>query len=288
MNITKPDWLKIRIRNSKEKSEVEEVLGRLSLHTVCSEALCPNLMECFSSKTAAFMILGQVCTRDCTFCGVAKGEPSPVDKGEPARIAAAVSELELSHAVITSVTRDDLPDGGAGQFAGVIKCIRDTGRNTVIEVLVPDFKGSIDSLKCVADAGPMIINHNVETVPRLYPEVRPSADYGRSVELIRNIKRLDKRIYSKSGIMAGLGESFSEVAGVMEDLRGAGCEMLTIGQYLAPSKDHHRVVEYIRPDIFEKYRIEALRMGFKSVSSGPFVRSSYNAGDAFGSIRAAT
>ncbi len=277
----KPDWLKIRVRSSKEKAEVEEILNRFSLNTVCEEAECPNLMECYNKKTAAFMILGSVCTRNCTFCGVSKGQVSEVDKNEPGNVAAAIKELHLSHVVITSVTRDDLSDGGAAHFAEVIKNIRNLGKKIVIEVLVPDFSGSLESLKLIAGAGPDIINHNVETVPRLYPEVRPAAVYKRSLLLIKNVKRLNNRIYSKSGIMVGLGEKRKEVIRVMSDLRKAGCEMLTIGQYLAPSKKHHEVVEYISPDIFEMYRKTGLKLGFMSVASGPFVRSSYNACEFF-------
>lgn len=271
----KPDWLRIKFHGGKSREEVEEMLGRLSLHTVCEEANCPNMGECFSRRTATFMILGNFCTRNCTFCNVRKHVPQPVDPEEPMRVAQAVRELNLRHVVITSVTRDDLPDGGAGHFAEVIGKIKELDKNVVVEVLIPDFEGSFEALSKVAEAKPEIINHNVETVPRLYPAVRPMAVYERSLELLRNVKTLDADILSKSGIMVGLGETESEVLEVFRDLREAGCNILTVGQYLAPSKQHHPVVEYIHPDIFEKYKEEALKMGFKYVASAPLVRSSY-------------
>ena len=281
MQDKKPDWLKIKVRSSKEKSEVEEILKRLTLHTVCEEADCPNLMECFDKKTAAFMILGNICTRNCTFCGVSKGNPSIIDKSEPWNIAQAVNELELSHVVITSVTRDDLPDGGAAHFADTIKRVKEKAGKITVEVLVPDFSGSFKFLNIIVSASPDIINHNVETVPRLYPEVRPMSVYERSLKLLKYIKSRSRCIYTKSGMMVGLGEKEDEVTNVMSDLREAGCDMLTIGQYLAPSKNHHRVIEYVKPAVFDRYRETALRLGFISVASGPLVRSSYNAGKFF-------
>lgn len=275
MDQRKPDWLRIKFHGGKSREEVEEMLGRLSLHTVCEEANCPNMGECFSRRTATFMILGNFCTRNCTFCNVRKHVPQPADPEEPMRVAQAVRELNLRHVVITSVTRDDLPDGGAGHFAEVIRKIKELDKNVVVEVLIPDFEGSFGALSKVAEAKPEIINHNVETVPRLYPAVRPMAVYERSLELLRNVKALNADILSKSGIMVGLGETESEVLEVFRDLREAGCDILTVGQYLAPSKQHHPVVEYIHPDIFEKYKEEALKMGFKYVASAPLVRSSY-------------
>ena len=280
----KPEWLKIKIRTNPEERAVEEILKRLALHTVCQEALCPNRMECFSSKTATFMILGRVCTRNCTFCNVESGEPSCIDADEPEKIASAVQELGLSYVVITSVTRDDLPDGGAKHFADVITSIKKRNPPTHIEVLIPDFQGSLESLKIVADAKPLIINHNVETVPGLYPEVRPSANYKRSLELLKNSKKLDASILTKSGIMLGLGEKEVDVVQVMKDLRESDCDFLTVGQYLAPSKLHHPVIEYIHPDVFEKYKKTGLELGFKFVASGPFVRSSYHAGENYHGI----
>jgi lipoyl synthase len=275
--MAKPEWLKIKVRSGPENAAVEEILARLSLHTVCEEASCPNLMECFGRKTATFMILGRICSRNCTFCDVSKGIPQPVDGEEPAHLAQAVKELALRHVVITSVTRDDLPDGGAGHFAQTIKSIREAGSMAAIEVLIPDFKGDMEALKKVIDAEPEIINHNLETVPRLYSEVRPMAVYRRSLELLKNIKSIDKDIMTKSGIMLGLGESEDEVIQVMKDLRTVNCDLLTIGQYLAPSKNHHPVIEYVHPDIFEKHKKTGSELGFRHIASGPLVRSSYMA-----------
>lgn len=273
----KPEWLKIRISNNKESAEVESILKKLSLNTVCEEANCPNRMECFGKKTATFMILGRVCTRNCTFCNVEKNEPQPVDKDEPVHVAEAVKKLNLKHVVITSVTRDDLEDGGAAQFALVIEQIKKQNKDVKVEVLIPDFKGNRNSLLTVVEAAPDIINHNIETVPNLYPEVRPMAVYKRSLELLKNIKSLNKDIYSKSGIMLGLGEQERDVIEVFRDLRNVDCDFLTIGQYLAPSKKHHPVVEYINLEVFKRYREMCLEMGFKHVASGPLVRSSYQA-----------
>ena len=273
----KPEWLKVKMGNGIKRAEVEEILKRLSLHTVCEQASCPNIMECFGRKTATFMILGKVCTRNCTFCDVQKGFPGEVDADEPLHVAQAVKELKLRHVVITSVTRDDLADGGAGHYASVIEKVRELNPEVVIEVLIPDFEGSLEALKTVIDAQPDILNHNVETMPRLYPEVRPMAVYKRSLELLRNVKTLSAGTYTKSGIMLGLGESEQEVLEVFRDLREADCDFLTVGQYLAPSKSHHPVVEYIHPDVFESYKTKALEMGFRYVASAPLVRSSYQA-----------
>lgn len=277
MNQQKPDWLRVRVKADQNTTEVVELLSKLSLHTVCEEANCPNLMECFGRKTATFMILGKVCTRNCTFCNVIKGHTEVVDTEEPFNVAQAVSQLRLKHVVITSVTRDDLSDGGAGHFARVIEEIKKLDPKVVVEVLIPDFEGSISALEKVAYAKPEIINHNIETVPRLYRAVRPMAVYKRSLELIRNVKSTDGSIYTKSGIMLGLGEKEDEVVEVFKDLRDYGCDLLTIGQYLAPSKNHHPIVEYIHPDMFEKYKRIAQEMGFKYVASAPLVRSSYMA-----------
>lgn len=276
----KPDWLRVRVKSGRRPEEVFEMLGRLSLSTVCEEAACPNLMECFGRRTATFMISGKACTRNCTFCNVSKGKPEPIDSLEPRHVAEAVKELNLKHVVITSVTRDDLPDGGAGHFAGVIAEIRKLCEKVAIEVLIPDFKGSTEALNMVVEAEPDIINHNVETVPRLYDEVRPMAEYRRSLMLLAKVKKMNGDIYTKSGIMLGLGETDDEVLKVMRDLRWVGCDFLTIGQYLAPSVNHHPVVEYITPQIFELYREIAVEMGFKHVASAPLVRSSYLAGRA--------
>jgi lipoic acid synthetase len=278
----KPDWLKIKVQDGLQKRSVEGLIRRLSLHTVCNEAQCPNQMECFSRKTATFMILGRVCSRNCTFCNVAGGVPEAVDPREPERVAMAVQELGLAYAVITSVTRDDLPDGGAGHFAEVIRAVREINPKIKIEVLIPDFLGNSEALQQVAHAGPEVINHNVETVPRLYPEVRPQADYTRSLVLLEKIRKMDARLLTKSGIMVGLGEEKSEVIRVFKNLRSVGCDLLTVGQYLAPSRRHHPVVAYITPDGFEEYRKIALDLGFRHVASGPLVRSSYRAGEGVG------
>ncbi|MCX7841571.1 MAG: lipoyl synthase [Clostridia bacterium] len=277
MNQQKPEWLRVRVKSNQNTTEVVELLSKLSLHTVCEEANCPNLAECFGRRTATFIILGKVCTRNCTFCNVIKGRTETVDPDEPRHVAEAAAKLGLKHAVVTSVTRDDLPDGGAGHFAEVIREIKRLNSNVVVEVLIPDFQGDSSALMKVIDAKPEIINHNVETVPRLYPKVRPMAVYKRSLELLRNVKDADINIYTKSGIMVGLGESEEEVIQVFRDLRKHGCDLLTVGQYLAPSKNHHPIVEYVHPDVFENYRIEALKLGFKHVASAPLVRSSYMA-----------
>jgi lipoic acid synthetase len=254
------------------------MLSRLSLHTVCEEANCPNRMECFARRTATFMILGDRCTRNCTFCNVTKGAPVPVDADEPRHAAEGVRELGLKHVVITSVTRDDLPDGGAEHFAETIRRIRETTPDVTIEVLIPDFKGSLPAQQTVLEAGPDVLNHNIETVPRLYQEVRPMAVYARSLELLRRAKELGKPgMHTKSGMMLGLGEGKDEVLQSLRDLRSAGCDFLTLGQYLAPSKLHHPVVEYIHPDVFAEYKTLGEAMGFKFVASAPLVRSSYMA-----------
>lgn len=275
----KPSWLTIRVKNGSALAETEKLLRDLSLHTVCEEATCPNRMECFSSKTATFMILGEVCTRNCTFCDVASGTVFPPDPEEPEHVAEAVRKLGLKHAVITSVTRDDLPDGGASFFVDVIRAVRRRSPETTIEVLIPDFLGNADALRQVVDAGPEIINHNVETVPSLYPEVRPQADYRRSLQLLERVKEEKPSMITKSGIMLGLGEKEAEVLDVMKDLRAAGCDFITIGQYLAPSREHHPVVEYVYPETFRRLEEAAYRLGFEAAASAPFVRSSYHAGE---------
>jgi lipoic acid synthetase len=273
----KPDWLKIKVHSNQSRLEVEKLLSDSSLHTVCEEANCPNLIECFCNKTATFMILGKNCTRNCTFCAVTKGNTENVDPLEPLHIAQAIKELGLKHAVITSVTRDDLPDGGADHFKQVINEIKRLDDKVVIEVLVPDFKGNTEALEKVVAAKPRILNHNIETVSRLYPEVRPMAIYERSLKFISDAKKFDPAILTKSGLMVGLGETKNEVLDTISDLRKSACDFLTIGQYLSPSKLHHPVVEYIHPDVFEEYKLKALEMGFIHVASGPLVRSSYQA-----------
>jgi len=273
----KPEWLKIKSQDIEKIDEVTSLLRKLSLHTVCEEAACPNLMECFCNKTATFMILGKNCTRNCTFCNVEKNIPQCVDEEEPYNIAKAVNTLGLKHVVITSVTRDDLPDGGAAQFHNVIKQVRAENPDVVIEVLIPDFQGNDDSISHVVEAKPEIINHNVETVPSLYPEVRPQAKYERSLYVLKKVKEICNSIYTKSGIMLGLGEKKEEVEAVLKDLRSISCDFVTLGQYLSPSKKHHPVVEYIHPDVFKSYEELCYCLGFKHAASGPLVRSSYHA-----------
>ncbi len=271
-----PGWLRRR-HSLSELHELKGVLRSHGLSTVCEEARCPNKAECFSKPTATFMILGDSCTRDCGFCSVKSAPPLPPDKDEPRRVAEAASKMGLKYVVVTSVTRDDLPDGGAGQFAETIREIKKHLPEAGVEVLTPDFGGSKDALSRVLSAEPHVFNHNVETVPRLYATVRPQADYNRSIGLLRRLKELSPETNTKSGLMLGLGESFEEVLEVFKDLRGAGCDLLTVGQYLRPTKKNLPVVEYIEPEIFKALREQALGMGFRSVASGPLVRSSMNA-----------
>lgn len=278
----KPEWLKIQIIDPAKRARMTGLLKQLNLHTVCEEANCPNRMECFGRGTATFMILGSVCTRNCAFCAVTKGKPQPIDPGEPESVAQAVKNLGLRHAVITTVTRDDLPDGGAGVFAEVIRQIRAVSPQTTVEVLISDLRGDWNALKIIAAAGPEILGHNVETIPRLYPEVRPKAVYSRSLELLVRAKELAPATLTKSGVMVGLGETHAEVLEVFEDLRKADCDILTVGQYLAPSTRHHPVAAYVAPEEFGRYEEEGYRMGFRFVASGPLVRSSYHAEEALG------
>lgn len=273
----KPPWLRRRFEFKPASNEVKGLLDDLSLHTVCQEAHCPNESECFGNHTATFMILGDHCTRNCTFCAVAHGALEPPDPEEPKRVAEAVSRLGLEYVVLTSVTRDDLGDGGAFHFAATIKTIRSVGSDILVEVLVPDFQGSAQSLATVLAAQPAVLNHNVETVPRLYPAVRPQADYHRSLRLLKEVKRLHPEATTKSGFMVGLGERQEEVSSLLRDLRKANCDLVTIGQYLRPSQVHHPVVDYIHPELFKAYQQEAETLGFSGVASGPYVRSSYQA-----------
>ncbi len=275
----KPEWLRISLNKGRSLDYVKNILTKFSLNTVCEEANCPNRMECFSKKTATFMILGSQCTRDCKFCNVSNGQQQDVDPMEPQNVARAVLKLGLKHVVITSVTRDDLPDGGALHFAEVIKEIKASDGKIVVEVLIPDFQGNIKALETVVKAKPEIINHNIETVPRLYSKVRSKALYNRSLDLLCNVKSMDKNIFTKSGIMVGLGETQEEVIQVLKDLHEVDCDFLTIGQYLAPSSKHYPVVDYIEPGVFEMYKQEAYQMGFAFAASAPLVRSSYNAAE---------
>ena len=277
MNIQrKPEWLRKKV-NPGDQSEMRQLLGELRLNTVCQQALCPNISECFSCGQATFLILGKNCTRLCSFCNVEKTVPLPVDNYEPARVAEAVHRLKLSHVVITSPTRDDLPDGGAGIYAATVAAIRGSSPATRIELLIPDFQGSVSSMEAVAASHPDIIAHNVETVPRLY-QIRSGADYARSLELLRLCAGMAPDIKTKSGVMLGMGETEAELLQVFRDLRDARCAYLSIGQYLAPSRRHYPVQEYISPEQFESLQAAALEMGFSHVESGPYVRSSYHAG----------
>lgn len=272
-----PSWIKRRFPPQEEWESVQRLLRTLALHTVCESARCPNIGECFRRGTATFLILGNVCTRSCRFCAVAKGTPGPLDPEEPERVAEAAQRLNLKHVVVTSVTRDDLPDGGAGHFAATIGAIRRVLPQATVEVLVPDFQGKEEALDTVLAARPDVLNHNVETVPRLYPSVRPQAHYERSLWLLKRAKEKAPGILTKSGLMVGLGETREEVEGVLRDLRGVQCDIVTIGQYLRPSVRHLPVAAYIPPEEFAYYREYALRLGFLGVASGPFVRSSYRA-----------
>ncbi|TAN41226.1 MAG: lipoyl synthase [Nitrospirae bacterium] len=269
-----PEWIKT---DYSGQHSMKNLMRAKRLTTVCEEARCPNRGYCFSKPTAAFMILGDACTRDCGFCAVAHGAPNAPDKEEPQRVAEAVFEMGLKFVVITSVTRDDLQDGGAGHFAATIKTVRKRCPEVKIEVLTPDFNGSEAALQKVLDARPDVFNHNIETVRRLYRKARPQADYERSLEIIKTAKQLAPDIKTKSGFMVGLGETRDEISGLLRDLRTVNCDFLTVGQYLRPAKKNLAVVEYIKPDVFESIRKEALSLGFGFVASGPLVRSSMNA-----------
>ncbi len=283
MKITpkKPPWLKRRLPSKPEYEQTRKRIKSGNLHTVCQEAHCPNMFECFSHRTATFLILGDRCTRGCTFCAVQKGPLGPPDPDEPRHVAEAAAEMGLRYVVVTSVTRDDLQDGGADHFAATIMALRQSIEGARIEVLIPDFKGSKAALAKVLDAGPDVLNHNIETVPRLYPKVRPEADYLQSLDLLKRAAAYTPGIPTKSGLMLGLGETDTEIERTLSDLRVSGCRILTVGQYLQPSKDHHPVIRYVPPAEFDRWRQAALEMGFSEVSSGPFVRSSYQAKEIF-------
>ncbi|MBC8412907.1 MAG: lipoyl synthase [Nitrospira sp.] len=276
-----PEWIRVSLAG---RHDTKKILRSHGVSTVCEEARCPNQGKCFSESTATFMILGDRCTRNCGFCAVAKSVPLPVDLHEPEKVAGAAAELGLKYIVITSVTRDDLIDGGALQFSKVISAVRKLGDSVKIEVLTPDFQGSLESLKIVLDAQPDVFNHNMETVRRLYPTVRPMADYALSLEILRQASAIAPAIKTKSGIMLGLGETESEVLRVMQDLRDAHCDYLTIGQYLRPRKANLSIVEYIRPEVFEQYKVRGLDMGFLNVASSPLTRSSMDAGKMYENV----
>jgi lipoic acid synthetase len=277
----KPRWLSRRLPTAPEYEEVRSLIRKGGLHTVCEEAKCPNQFECFSRRTATFLILGSRCTRNCRFCNVAHGPTGPPDPEEPRRVADAAQRMGLRYVVVTSVTRDDLPDGGAGLFAETISEIRRRVPSALVEVLIPDFEGSASALQTVLDARPNVLNHNIETVPRLYPQVRPQAVYERSLALLGRAAAAAPDIPTKSGIMLGLGETESEVRKTLGDLRTAGCRFVTIGQYLQPSPHHLPVDRFVPPEEFDAWRERALAMGFSEAASGPFVRSSYHAKDLY-------
>ncbi len=276
--LRKPDWIRVKISTNKKITQIKKTLRENNLHTVCEEAACPNLAECFSHGTATFMIMGDICTRRCPFCDVAHGKPKPLDLQEPLNLAKTIKTMSLNYVVITSVDRDDLRDGGAGHFVDCIKAIREHSPKTKIEVLVPDFRGRIDkALEILRQQPSDVFNHNLETVPRLYKQARPGAKYQESLALLKKYKDLLPQAKTKSGIMLGLGEQEDEVNQVMKDLREHGCSMLTLGQYLQPSKDHLPVKEYITPKQFDRYAVMAKKIGFDNVASAPLVRSSYHA-----------
>lgn len=273
--IERPPWLKVRLPGGEEYAWIKNIVNSGKLHTVCEEARCPNIGECWNAGTATFMILGDICTRSCRFCAVKTGRPSGLDAQEPYRVAEAIKTMNIRHAVITSVDRDDLVDGGAQIFADTIRQIKSSSPETKVEVLIPDFKGDEVSLDVVLNAFPDVLNHNVETVPRLYPLVRPQASYSRSLELLDRAKR--RGFVTKTGLMVGIGETKEEVLEVMMDVRKIKCDIITIGQYLQPTREHIPVDRYVHPDEFKLYRDEGYKMGFKHVESGPLVRSSYHA-----------
>lgn len=275
VKLTKPDWLKVRLPTGEGYQRVKGLLDEHDLHTVCESAACPNRGECWSRSTATFMILGNVCTRSCGFCNVITGKPTELDLDEPRRVAQAVSKLALKYAVITSVNRDELKDGGASVWAETIREVRAASPQTQIEVLIPDFCGNWESLQTVLDARPDVLNHNIETVPRLYLEVRPQGRFERSLELLRRAK--DQGLTTKSGLMMGLGETDEEVLEVLKEWRKVDCDLVTLGQYMQPTPNHLPVARWVEPSVFDRMYLEGMKMGFVNVFSGPLVRSSYHA-----------
>lgn len=279
-----PDWLTVPAPSDKVMDRMKFVLDKERLHTVCESANCPNIGECFANRTCTFMILGDICTRNCRFCAVKHGQPEQINLDEPDAIAHMAEKLGLNHIVITTVTRDDLPDGGAGQFVATIKAIRTVLQEATIEILISDLKGQLEALTEIIQAKPNIINHNIETVPRLYKAIRPQASYSRSLQVLERINLWGKNILSKSGLMLGLGETFEESVEVLHDLRKANCDIVTLGQYLSPSTRHAPIDRFVHPDEFKRLEKIGSEMGFLSVSAGPLVRSSYNASHIYGSI----
>jgi lipoic acid synthetase len=276
--LRKPDWIRVKVSQSPRFHEVKSLLRERKLHSVCEEASCPNIGECFSKGTATFMILGDLCTRRCPFCDVGHGRPLPIDPAEPTQLAESIALLRLRYVVITSVDRDDLRDGGAGHFADCIRAVRAASPSTQIEILVPDFRGRLAlALDILANAPPDVMNHNLETVPRLYKQARPGSDYAHSLKLLKDFKALHPAIPTKSGLMIGLGETDDEILAVMQDLRAHDVDMLTLGQYLQPSTHHLPVLRYMEPERFQWFEQQALAMGFRHAACGPMVRSSYHA-----------
>lgn len=286
-SLKKPDWIRVKAPTSKEYFETKALVNGHKLHTVCEEAACPNIGECWAKKHATFMILGDICTRACRFCNVKTGKPDLLDPHEPERVAQAVAKMQLEHVVITSVDRDDLDDGGAEHFAQVIQAIRQASPVTTIEVLTPDFLRKEHAIEVVVKAKPDVFNHNLETVPRLYASVRPGARYFNSLRLLDTVKKMDPTIFTKSGIMVGLGEEKHEVLQVMDDLRAADVDFMTIGQYLQPTPKHHPVMSFITPDEFNEYASRGRSKGFLLMAASPLTRSSYHAGDDFKRLSAA-
>jgi lipoic acid synthetase len=272
-----PDWLKVKIGGGEKYREMISLLKSAKLHTICQEAKCPNIAECFGSGTAVFLIMGDICTRNCRYCNVAHGLPSQLNHDEPLDVAESIKKLKLKYAVITSVTRDDLSDGGAGVFASTVKSIKEVNPDCKVEVLTPDFNGDIECIKTVLNAKPDVFNHNIEVVEQLFPEIRPEGSYSRSIEFLKNIKKLNNQTRSKSGFMIGLGEDYNQIITTIKDLRHAKVDFLTIGQYLQPTSNHADIKKYYTPGEFNEFKELALDMGFKHVESGPLVRSSYHA-----------
>ncbi|HEC80893.1 MAG TPA: lipoyl synthase [Thermoplasmatales archaeon] len=279
-----PEWLKVKIGGGENYVKIKTLLRKTRLHTICEEAKCPNIAECFGNGTAAFLILGDICTRNCRYCNVKHGKPLPLNPNEPKYVAESVKTLGLKYVVITSVTRDDLPDGGATVFHKTVKEIKKTNNGCRVEVLIPDFNGNEEALQLVVDAQPDVINHNIEVVKGLFPEIRPQGDYDRSLSILKMIKEFDKKITTKSGLMVGLGETKKQILETLQDLRENGVDILTIGQYLQTTREHAEVKKYYTPKEFDEFKTIALSMGFKHVESGPLVRSSYHAEQALAEV----
>lgn len=279
VRVARPSWLRARVPGGERFEDLRDLVRSERLHTVCEEARCPNIGECWNAGEATFMILGDTCTRACGFCAVTSGRPGALDPLEPFRVAQAVAQMDLDYCVITSVNRDDEPDGGASIFAGCIRAIRHRTPQVEVEVLIPDFMGNWDALATVVRARPVVLNHNIETVPRLYPRARPKAIYTQSLELLQRVKRIDPTMITKSGIMVGLGETRDELSKTLADLRDHDCDLLTIGQYLRPSRKHLPITRYYSPEEFDELADEARSLGFAHVEAGPLVRSSYHAGE---------